>query len=76
MRRLTNWDSFVNLKTLFHQLLIDMPYTYGDLLLITFTTLLPKVPLENSFNLKKGAAGWNTLQTKPCELETWENIFI
>ena len=29
MRRLPNWDSFVNLKTLFHQLLIDMPYMHG-----------------------------------------------
>ena len=30
MQRLTNWDSFVNVKTLFHQLLIDMPYMHGD----------------------------------------------
>ena len=26
---LTNWDSFDNLKSLFHQLLIDMPYMHG-----------------------------------------------
>ena len=33
VRRLSNWDSFVNLKTLFHQLVIDMPYMHGvDLL--------------------------------------------
>ena len=37
MQGLTNWDSFVNLKTLFHQLKIDMPYIIITIIISSIT---------------------------------------